>query len=161
VTTDTDALLATVREACIDWTRDTREWKIAPRDVEAALDSLSAELERRDQARVLACEKEASANDSWADAVARLRVAEAELERVKAERDEIDTDYTACAFDLEARERDCRGLERLLSEERARLDKALSALREHEHTTQTEISLQIGEATCSLCAAIVEIEGEA
>jgi hypothetical protein len=78
--TDTDALLKTVREGLIGSERPTAE-----RNARAALDSLSAELERvkaeRDEQAVTLSAKLSAADDSWADAVALLRVSEARLDK--------------------------------------------------------------------------------
>jgi len=145
VTTDTDALLATVREALAcgnnhSMTKKEEEaWFAAP----AALDSLAAELERM---RVN--------EDSWRQTAkghrAARETAEAELERVKAERDEL---RSALA------EQSDGDFGRVQAAE-ARLDKALSALREiGEAAIQTPGQVVMSRDIARRCLA--EIEGEA
>jgi hypothetical protein len=133
VTTDTDALLATVREAIFG----------GPGPATAALASLAAELELVTRSRD---EHAKSANHNL-DVCKRL---EAELERVKAERDGL------------------IGRNQFLSTEQVRadvnaalLDKALAALQEIETAigTSTEFVETIMRRIAR--AAIAEIEGEA
>jgi len=113
VSADTEALLATVREALMERQGIDQPWYQG--EPEAALDSLAAELH------------------AW-KCLDEERVAE--LERVKAERDEMQT----------------AGNEAL-----ARLDKALAALRE---IVSLEYS-QTNEATLIGRRSLSEIEGEA
>lgn len=133
MTTDTDALLATVREAIFG----------GPGPATAALASLAAELELVTRSRD---EHAKSANHNL-DVCKRL---EAELERVKAERDGL------------------IGRNQFLSTEQVRadvnaalLDKALAALQEIETAigTSTEFVETIMRRIAR--AAIAEIEGEA
>jgi len=127
---DTDALLATVREAI--W-EGSIKGKTAADD---ALDSLAAELERVKQDRD---DADLSAQ-LWRDAV----------ERVKAERDAL-RDVTTAEFSAMYQKWDRTA---------ARLDKALSALREIADGEKV-----LGQSPAFLRevarAAIAEIEGEA
>ena len=71
-----DADLATLRGVLSDWTRDTREWKIAPRDAETALARVEAEVARlqRDWDQALA---------DFAEANLRAEATERELARLR------------------------------------------------------------------------------
>jgi hypothetical protein len=134
---NTTEALATVREAITDWSRDTREWKLNVGDVEAAHAFLAAELKRL---RTPAWDRLA------AQEVKRL---EAELERVKAERD---AHYKA-HDEVDLRMRDYA----------ARLDKALAALRLlRDFVEQDENDEDEGFVWMKgiIHAAIAEIEGE-
>ena len=154
MTTDTDALLATVR-AALEYVPPSDPYE-APAN--AALNSLAAELtwhKNESQAAAKAyktCEaelervrQETHVQDKT---IARLG---RDLERVKAERDAARKGNADMVDDMDANWRNWRAAE-------ARLDKALSALREHEHTTQTEIALQVGEANCPVCDALAALE---
>ena len=117
---DTEALLATVREA-LDWALDEHDYGGTEnplayvREARAALDSLAAELERY--------KREAHDWQDHADELSERYTAE--LERVKAERD---------GFRDEAAEQQMRWLD-----EQARLDKALAALREIDKMERTSV----------------------
>ena len=134
MTTDTDALLATVREAIFG----------GPGPATAALASLAAELELVTRSRD---EHAKSANHNL-DVCKRL---EAELERVKAERDGL------------------IGRNQFLSTEQVRadvnaalLDKALAALRRAQAYLRDSSYLVGAEGLLEdVTAAIAEIEGEA
>lgn len=164
MTTDTDALLATVREAIsgdgpisryykqqINW-QEFHEGQEAAR---AALDSLAVELERETQ-------EHRACGESLIEATAKWEAAEAELERVKAERDEA---QARLAIHRDARGDDFAALV-------ARLDKALSAMRYALPALQ-EYSIgadnqgyqsaasALHEAHEVLARCIAEIEGEA
>jgi len=138
VTTDTAALLATVREVLRYWP-DTADGTRA----EAALDSLAAELERlRDPRRVGQSLSEADWERASALAVhwkGVAEAAEAELERVKAERDE---------------------LEDWIRHHKAVADTALSALREIRDMRGTP-EARTGRFYDVARVALAEIEGEA
>ena len=159
--TDTDALLATVREATTTLRRAADAERPATADpmydsarrqadeADAALDSLAAELEERmtrESGQALVEDANRWQKLYWKS--------QNELERLKAERDEARATalITATAETQKMyREQEARAIQA-----EARLDKALSALRE------------IGESACELHhgqhrkiarAAIAEIEG--
>jgi len=131
---DTDALLATVRRCLPRKQLDYSRGEVL--DPLAALDSLAAELERVKQDRD---DADLSAQ-LWRDAV----------ERVKAERDAL-RDVTTAEFSAMYQKWDRTA---------ARLDKALSALREIADGEKV-----LGQSPAFLRevarAAIAEIEGEA
>jgi chromosome segregation ATPase len=159
---DIDALVATVREYR----------PLIPSDAErvrfdAALDTLAAELR----------EITALCHDADAETmlyVKRAQAAEAELERVKAEREMYRERYNRLSNEVTAvkaerdktRERwldDCRYYGGKITEREARLDKALAALREiaEDKNKPNSRGYRAGEAGIRQIAraAIAKIEG--
>jgi len=146
VSADTEALIATVREALKSEALhpDPKDWGGEMRDAWAALDSLAAELEKVEKLSALIVEQEAQYRDE-------RKAAEAELERVKAERDHLG--------------KSAQDGWQAHADEEARLDKALSALREmsgyvRAHLAGHDADPELKWALEQSDAAIAEIEGE-
>ena len=135
---DTEALIQTVREGITVRGDDADEYNRVD-GANAALDSLAAELERLKQ---FGPDHEVLPETIWRW---RAEAAEAELERVKAERDTFET--LSIARDVSR------------SEYVARLDKALAALREIAKNGGHMPGVSRHAVIARRCLA--EIEGEA
>jgi hypothetical protein len=179
VSADTEALIATVREALKSEALhpDPKDWGGEMRDAWAALDSLAAELEKVEKLSALIVEQEAQYRDERKAAEAELertqKIAEAHKGANKLLVDEYEAKLTAHVESMQAAEAE---LERVKAErdhlgrsaqdgwqahadEEARLDKALAALREIEtDATEGYSAKQLGELAARRRA---EIEGEA
>jgi len=154
---DTEALVQTVR-SCMGTLQPSRE---LAKQADAALDSLAAELERLRSEKALLLEEGETI-------LAQLRADQAELERVKAERDEALKAFSAYKYhadryeallDERVAERDEWRGDALASTEK--LDKALSALVWIRDTGVYENASVLRSLIQERCdAAIAEIEGE-
>jgi len=185
VSADTEALIATVREALKSEALhpDPKDWGGEMRDAWAALDSLAAELEKVEKLSALIVEQEAQYRDERKAAEAELertqKIAEAHKGANKLLVDEYEAKLTAHVESMQAAEAE---LERVKAErdhlgksaqdgwqahadEEARLDKALSALREmsgyvRAHLAGHDADPELKWALEQSDAAIAEIEGE-
>jgi hypothetical protein len=150
MTADTDALLATVRDRLLalgDHMSLSREEGLA------ALAALAAGLQERDQ-RIRELEADPDRpNVTYAGD--ELEAAEAELERVKIERDEAHLALSKIGWKKQPYWMPGSG------SAEARLDEALAALRKLRDATEWESEAD-GRAVRQIArAAIAEIEGEA